>query len=196
MTDPLEALESLVAELDHVSTKPFRDAVSGTLVQHYVHQLEPIIQQLKEREEALTKRDEKLVAEVHAAKFSEREWRDKAQDKIAEVEGLESRLDDCDDQAIEMVKLREQVESLRAERERLNSELTECYLGIGQNAAERERYREALEGMTVGFDLNPTMLGQNESFDWPDYLLRFRDYVQAQARAALQASSPKDAPDA
>jgi len=55
---------------------------------------------------------ERLREDLSAAVFAGREWKDKAQDKIAEVEGLESRLDDCDDQAVEMVKLREALEQI------------------------------------------------------------------------------------
>ena len=68
MTDPLEALEALVEKWRYDSS------YLSLVRQQCADELEPIIQRLR--------------AQFVALKFNEREWRDKAQDKIAEVESL------------------------------------------------------------------------------------------------------------
>jgi len=79
---------------------------------------------------------ERLREDLSAAVFAGREWKDKAQDKVAEVE-------------------------------RLESELTECYLSLGQNEATIESLRAERAGfdelMTLRSNAERTLLAEVES---------------------------------
>jgi hypothetical protein len=134
MTDPLEALESLVAaqrreaqRFRGFATKNGDEAAEA--LDALADELEPIIQQLLTERDELRRSRDAASALAASFRFSEREWRDKAQDKIAEVEKLSARIDSmvaagpASDEAREMYldehnrayALEQEVESLRAE---------------------------------------------------------------------------------
>jgi len=212
VTDPLEALESWVTEK---RGRGFWHPEAGHGVIGVTHddldELEPIIQQLKEEKQTFLDNHDALVADivdernatVSALRFSEREWRDKAQDKIAEVEAWEkAELTTILDARAENERLEaevekqksmqeqawDEVESLRAEQQKDYAGMREFqlrFIGADQERrelrAERERYREALEvaDRELGFVY--------EELQWATTLAA-HDVV----RHALQASSPKE----
>ena len=115
MTNPLEALESLVASkrehADRVYVGDGNQRDHNRIVHEFCDELDLIIQDFKNvgggslnramlatsearhAENVALAEVKRLTADLVAARFSEREWRDKAQDKIAEVESLRAERD-------------------------------------------------------------------------------------------------------
>jgi hypothetical protein len=87
---------------------------------------------------------DRLVAELHAAQFNVREWKDKAQDKTQEVEELERIIQNHDGPGYVT-----ELANVVAERDRLRIAYEQAHAVTAAVVAERDRLIQALERIAV-----------------------------------------------